>query len=490
MRFGFCSGFYTSRSRSVADEECINLYPETVESQASQVASKAYGGASAQPLRSLYWTPGLKVFATLPDSPVRGGCSTPGRCFFVGGANLVELLSDGSQLMRGAVANDGQAVSIAISQVQLLIVAAGRAYCFTLATNTLTDVTASLAGIPAQVEFSDGYFIVWFQNSNKFQLSMLLDGTSWPGLQVNEVSVFAENINSILVNHRELWVFGSKHAQPYTNTGSAEIFDVIPGQLIETGCAATFSTCRLDNTVFWIGQDERGARIAWRAQGYNPQRISTHAIEAAWGDYSATNFANLVSYAYQDGGHLFWVLYIPGADCSWVYDVAEGLWHKRAFWLGAAYEPHHSWNHVYFAGMHLVGDWKSGNVYQMDQSLLDDAGTMIRRLRRAPTVSNEMEWVFWSKLTIDFETGLGPQPPLLDGAGNPRPPQAMFRWSDDRGFTWSNEHWRDCGFAGQYKTRAVWYRLGRSRYRVPELVVTDPIPWVIIDAYLGTPDAQ
>ncbi len=101
---------------------------------------------------------------------------------------------------------------------------------------------------------------------------------------------------------------------------------MIPGALIETGGAATFAQARADNSVFWIGQDERGGRMAWRSNGYTPQRVSTHAVETDLSSYTAAQIASLVSWSYQDSGHLFWVLYIPGSSWSWVYDVGEGLW--------------------------------------------------------------------------------------------------------------------------------------------------------------------
>lgn len=482
MRIGFVGASYTSRSTAIADEECINFFAETLESQGSIVPSKSYGGSTAGTVRSYYGTPGLAVFSALPQSPVRGSCWTGTRCFVVGGTQLIELASDGTQTVRATVASDDKPASIIASNIQLLIVSGGHAYCYRLADNSIVEVTDQLAGVPVRADYSDGYFIVCFKDSNKFQMSGILDGTTWPGLQVNAVSVFPENITSIIVNHRELWVFGSGHTQPYQDTGTQEIFDVIPGALIESGNAAAFAPCRLDNSVFWIDEDERGGRIAWRSQGYTPVRISTHAVEIDLSSYE--DISGLVSYAYQEGGHLFWVLYIPGAPCSWVYDVAEGLWHKRASWENGAWRPHHSWNHVYAFGKHLVGDWESGNVYEISMDNLTDAGANIRRLRRTPTISDEMAWINHAELTVDFDTGLGPQPPFTNGDNAPRPPQAMLRWSDNRGKTWSNEHWVGCGFAGQYNTRAVWRRLGRSRYRVYELTVTDPIPWAIVDAYL------
>lgn len=471
-KFGFVGPSYTAKSGAVADEECINFYAETNETPGSQTK------------RSYFGTPGLAVFTTLPNSPNRGECRTSNRLFVVGGSTLFEVYKDGHQDVLGDVGNDGKAVSIVASNIQLLIVSDKRAFCYTFATNTLVEVTGLLAGAPKQVDYGDGYFIVCFIDSNKFQISDILDGTVWPGIQVNAVSVFPENIVGIIVSHRELWVFGSLHTQPYQNTGTDEVYDVIPGALIDTGLVGTFGRNLVDNTIFWISEDQRGGRQAWRSSGYTPQRISTHAVEAAMSSYG--DISGLVSYSYQDGGHLFWVIYIPNTDCSWVYDVAEGLWHKRAEWHQdtATWTPHRSWNHIYMFGRHLVGDWQTGNVYEMSLDLFDDSGLAIRRIRRSPTLVNEMEWIYHTELTVDFETGLGPQPPLEDGEGNPRPPQAMLRWSNNRGKTWSKEYVVGCGMAGEFETRAIWRRLGRSRYRVYELSVTDPIPWVIVDAYL------
>lgn len=484
MRFGFVGPSYTAQSGAIADEECINFFAETVESGGFGVETSGYGGRGATQVKSYIGTPGLSVFTTFAVGPLRGSFEANGRLFVVADTRLVEVAPDGSQTDRGYVVSDGGAVSIAFNSIQLLIASGGHAYCFTLDTNVLLEVTSQLAGVPVRCDCSDTYFIVMFHDSNKFQMSQVLDGTTWPGQLVNIVSVFPDNISSIIVNHRELWIFGTKRSQPYQDTGSANVFDVIEGALLEIGNVSPFSPCRVDNSIFWVGKDERGALMAWRSQGYTPSRISTHAVEV-WLSNQA-NVNNLVSYSYQQNGHLFWVLYVPGSDCSWVYDVGESLWHKRAAWVNGVYYPHWSWNHVYAFGKHLVGDWNSGNLYEMSFANYTDNGNNIQRVRRAPTITNEKNWIYHSQLTVDFETGLGPQPPLVDGNGDARPPQAMLRWSDNRGHTWSNEHVRGCGQAGEYNTRVYWLRLGRSRNRVYELAVSDPIPWIITDAYLET----
>jgi len=69
-------------------------------------------------------------------------------------------------------------------------------------------------------------------------------------------------------------------------------------------------------------------------------------------------------------------------------------------------------------------------------------------------------------------------------------PQAMLRWSSDGGSTWSNEHWTGIGKIGKYSNRAIWRRLGWSRDRIFEVVVTDPVKAVIVSANLKASEGE
>lgn len=102
----------------------------------------------------------------------------------------------------------------------------------------------------------------------------------------------------------------------------------------------------------------------------------------------------------------------------------------------------------------------------------------LRRVRRAPHIASGLDWVYYDRLELDVETGIG----LISGQGDD--PQIMLRYSGDGGHTWSNEHWRSAGRLGKYLTRPYWSNLGRSRDRVFEIVVSDPVRWVITGGYL------
>lgn len=462
------AGTYRSQSPNASADFTMNWYPEIIET-----------GAGKSNL-VLYPTPGLKLFVALVGNSVRGIFSINNRAFAVAGTNFYEVLSNGTSVVRGAVVNDNLPVSMASSPQQLLLSSGGTAYVFTLGTNAFSVVSDPSS--VSMVEYIDGFFLALIKDSNQFRISTVLDATLWPGGQVIAVNVFPDNIVGFIADHRELWVFGITKSVVYFDSGSAQIFDVIPGAIIEKGMVATHSPVRLDNTLFWLGGDERGAAMVWRAAGYTPQRVSNHAIEFAMQGYTTINDA--IGYSYQDQGHSFYVLYFPTADATWVFDVASNMWHERAFLNLGVFEAHHSRNHTYVFGKHLVGDWKSGNIYEMSISIFDDDGSEIRRVRRAPHISNESKWMFHSFLQVDLETGLGPSPPLLDGAGDPRDPQISLRWSDDGGHMWSNEYSIDAGQIGQFTKRAVWRRLGRSRDRIYEISASDAVPWRIIDAFL------
>jgi hypothetical protein len=396
-RFGFIGPSSTSQSRNADCQQTMNFYLEMLESQQGKSAA------------ALYPTPGLKLFSALPESPVRGQYQFGGRAFAVAGVSLYELMADGSYVNRGTVRNDGKPARMTANQNQLLVCSTGNVYLLTLATNVLT--TQTMLGPVFDVAYCDSYFIALLKN--KFQISALLDGSSWPGLQVVEPSVFPDDLVAFVVDHRELAIAGPKQTVIYQNTGSTSIFDPIgAGAFLEMGSAARYAAAKLDNTVYWLATDERGAITAQKMQGYSPQRISTHAIEFAWSGYATV--ADAVGYSYSDQGHGFWVLYFPTADKTWVFDVATQTWHERGFWNApiAKYNAHRSWNHQYAFGKHLVGDWKTGNVYEMSITILGDLSDVIRRQRIAPVIAFENKRIQFDSFELDLETGLGPMPPF------------------------------------------------------------------------------
>jgi hypothetical protein len=238
----------------------------------------------------------------------------------------------------------------------------------------------------------------------------------------------------------------------------------------------------MDNGLFWLGKDARGQGMVYRANGYSGQRISTHAVE--WHIQQYGDLSDAIGYTYQQDGHSFYVLIFPGADTTWVYDVATQAWHERAGFANGDFTRHRSNCQAFFGTKVMVGDYQNGNVYSFDLDDYSDNGSIqkwLRSWRALPTGQNNLKRTAHHSLQLDCESGVG----LNLGQGSD--PQVMLRWSDDGGHTWSNEHWVSIGRIGEYYRRAIWRRLGMTlklRDRVYEVSGTDPVKIAIMGAEL------
>jgi hypothetical protein len=262
-------------------------------------------------------------------------------------------------------------------------------------------------------------------------------------------------------------------------------------------------------------------------QGYIPQRISTHAVENTLVNKYV---GDAISWTYQLEGHEVFVVTFPSLQLTWAYDATTAMWHK---WLYTTdeneYQRHRGNCCAVFQGLVIVGDYENGKLYELDKNNYTDDGQNIRRLRRAPHLVTEFQRQYFDELQIQFQPGVGTtgisggtqidttntiylgnnytitasatltieaektyilatqQPVITTTTNNP---QAMLRWSNDGGSTWSNEHWTGVGQLGKYRNRAIWRRLGTARDRIFEVSVSDPVNFVIISANLKVQGAE
>jgi hypothetical protein len=102
----------------------------------------------------------------------------------------------------------------------------------------------------------------------------------------------------------------------------------------------------------------------------------------------------------------------------------------------------------------------------------------MKRLRRAPHLSNEQLINFYKSFQVDCTPGTA----LVTGQGSD--PELMMRFSDDGGHTWSQEMTVSLGLNGAYQTRVKWQSLGSSRDRIFEVSFSDPVFLALLDAFI------
>lgn len=463
--FPFIGQAYQSRSTNIEAQECVNLYLE----------------ADPAGRNALIGTPGTTLFATVGTGPIRGIYKPPiGDVIVASGTGIYRLKADGSSTLLGSIGSSTGVVSMADNGLAVVIVDGSAAgYTVSLTSYSFAPISSPAFYGSDNVSFLDGRFIFNRPRTGQFYVSDLY-ATTFNALYFATAEASPDNIISHIVDHREIWLLGDLTGEIWFNSGAPQFpYERLQGATIETGCAASHSLCRMDNTVVWLGKDEKGQGIVWQAKNYSPARISTHAIEYAIASYFVISDA--IGYVYQQEGHTFYVLTFPTAQKTWVYDAATLSWHQRAYLDPAIGQIRHRSNcHAFGYGRNLVGDYQNGNVYVFDLNATTDNGAAIKWTRScAPLQSPDFDFVYFKSLQIDFETGVGTQ------TGQGVDPVVNLSYSDDGGHTWSNELPRGLGKAGQYKQQVRWLRLGRAKDRVFRVTGSDPVKVAIINAAIN-----
>jgi hypothetical protein len=413
------------------------------------------------------------------------------------------------------------------TMVTAILAPSGGFNLYTVSTNTTVAVGTMYAlnftVIPSNdgafsggntVDIVDNYFVYNRPSSQQWGSSDALSPVS-QSLSFASKDGAPDNLVALIVDHREVYLLGEASSEVWVDVGAFPFpFQRIPGTSTQHGIAAQFSVSRLGDSFAYVSRNLRGQGEIMQMQGYKPTRISTHAVENTLANQYIDD---AIAWTYQLEGHECYVVSFPSLQLTWVYDATTQMWHK---WLYVTttntYQRHRGNCCAVFQGMVLVGDYANGKIYELDKENYTDDGNNVRRLRRAPHLVSDFQRQYFEELQIQFQpgvgfTGLSVSPSLYIGTPyiiyptatlvippaqtvilgtqtlttqTTTLPQAMLRWSDDGGSTWSNEHWTTIGQTGKYQNRAIWRRLGTSRDRVFVVVVTDPLKAVIISANL------
>lgn len=464
MKIQLVGPSYQERALPFDAQRTVNLYP--VLDQLGKEVSALYG------------TPGLELFTTCGNGPIRGGfAAANGRAFFVSGGTLYEVSSDGVATSRGTLSTTSGIVSIDENGVQLAICDGISVYILTYATNVFAKVTDVDLPVSGTITFIDGYFVVNSVGTGKFYISALYDGSSWNALDFATAESSPDELKRVMNAVGQLWLFGTKTTEIWTNTGASSFpFERISGAKMETGILAPHTAVPVDNSIFWVGKDNIGAGIVYRATGFTPQRISTYAIE--YKIQQVSDIENMRAYTYQEDGHVFYVLTGGGLETTLVYDISTDLWHERAYLTSGAYSQHLASIVIYAFDKRLAGSRLDGKIYEQHLDLYDDDGDEIARDRIFTHISDEDKRKRYNTLTISLESGVG----LQSGQGSD--PLISMRVSKDMARTWSNWYDASMGRVGEYRKKINWNRIGIAECITFNLRSTEPVRQAWIGSYL------
>lgn len=457
----FLGAAYESRSLPLAGQTLVNLFFEP-----------APPGSAEEGM--YYGAPGLSMWAEVGSGPIRGELTASGYGWVVTGDELYRVSPSGATMLVGEVPGEGR-VCLVNNDTQIVVMHSGGWHVVTIA--DLAYGAVPNAPTTAQGTYQDSYIV--FPNANgTYGWTDIGNAQSLDALNFASAEAQPDPIIAVLSDHRELWLFGETTTEIAQTSGDSDLVFTRTAML-EHGCAAKHTPAKSDNTVFWLGRDPNGRGVVFRADGYSPARISTYALEthiAGYGDIS-----DAWGYCYQQNGHTFYVLTFPGR-ATWAYDAGTKRWTRLAYRNTSTgeLEQHRGNAYMFLGGQHIVGDYETGKLYELDLDAYTDDGDPIYRERAWSVISDNGNFIKHHRLELMGEMGVG-----LDGSPTiGADPKWSLDWSDDGCRTYGNKRDLHMGRIGEFDNRSVARRLGLSRRRVYRISTAEPVKVAVYGAAL------
>jgi hypothetical protein len=268
------------------------------------------------------------------------------------------------------------------------------------------------------------------------------------------------------VDHRTVHMFGELTSEGYVDAGNAteSPFAAAPDAFMQIGCNphCGYTVALQDQSVFWVANDLTVRRL----NGQTPVRVSNSGVEALL-ENNKFNLYGAYALTPTIGGHPLWVLTLPLAKKTIVYDCLTTEW----FDLESLYNDIGYWRPLCWynaQGLQLVGDSQFAQIGFLDENTFTEWGLPQRAKIYTQSVYDNHNRISHHRVEAVVTAGQGT-------SATSAPTITLFK-SDDGGYTWVAREGKQLGVMGYGSppARAVWWRLGQARDRSYEFQISDP----------------
>lgn len=455
MKLNLVGGAYSLDNIEIDCQTCINWYAQAPESGGGQAA--------------LIPTAGLVKKHTL-NGAIKGMQRLSNNALLIVAGTTAYRIVDGVSSSIGTVAVSAY-VTMADNGRVAVIATGAKLYSIDLTTWVLTEVTAEGFNGCQDIGFIDGRFVFAVPNSGQYGWFGLYN-LEYDALNFATAEGSPDNIVRLIVVGSEMWALGEHTTEVYYNTGDSDLpFRRVGGAFVAVGCDAPQTVSKMGNSLVFIAKTEAGGRQVCMTQGYQAQRISTHAIEQV---LMLADVKQATAFTYQQSGHGFYVLNLPDINRTFVFDTLTGLWHERAHTSATGTLSRYRGQHHAYDGVdNLIGDFEDGKIYALKENIFTDDGLPVYRERTLPYIPSEKKNV--SYLRLELEMSVNDALTEQD---------IIMSWSDDYARTWSAPMSQSLGIKDADIKRIVWRRLGIGRQRTFRLSTTANSRCALINGYI------
>lgn len=426
--------------------------------------------------------PGLTSQLTLsptPNGPMRGAHGGDNYFYIVAGDTLYRISNDfqTQTAFTGTILTTSGEVSLSDNGSQLAFVDGTTGYIL-----TGFDTSSSALSVISDVDFPDGArtiafvigrFVVEKPGTGEFYISDSYDGTAWTGLAFATAEQVSDDLVAVDAYRGHLVPFGTRSVEAWQPVTALDFpFAPVTSATQNWGLAACFSRAKLDNMLYFLGQNQQGQVKVCRINGWAVEPVSDSDVDNAINAYATKSDAVALSFLLD--GHPMYQLTFPAANRTWLYDASTSIWSERSS-DQTGVGRHIGQHAVVVEGKTYITDYRQSapKLYLHDAAVYaDNAATTKRIIATRHLTSGGNEFTI-DVLRLEMETGVG----LQTGQGSG--PQLMVRQSRDGGRTWSAEEFVGIGGPGETETVAEVRRCGSSTDFVFEFSMTDPVKFCI-----------
>ncbi|MFD0130196.1 MULTISPECIES: putative Ig domain-containing protein [Streptomyces] len=396
--------FYKDDSLPWSCQDTVNWLPVMAEVSGTRTVSK------------FSTAPGLKPWQQVGTGPIRGMHDCEGLRLIVSGRYLYRISNAGVGIPIGIIPGVGR-VQMTHNQVetgyQVLVEngQGGGGYVYNTGDGSFARITDE--GYPGSIssDYLDSYILgveplgrFWFHSN-------LANATDYNTLDRYEAESAPDKIVGLAANASEVVVFGQRTTEFFYNTGQATGTFQNRKSSIARGCASRYTIQKLDNSVFWLGDDG----VVYRLDGYAARPVSTRALEKAFAD---SNVSEAIAYTWEDRGHKVYYLTFPDGQ-TFGYDVITGVWHRRQSFGMSRWRLSHiqKWGRDWYGG-----DFQNGRIWQIDWDYFLEGDQPIISERTSGVISDNQSALVMPNAELIFDTGHGPGTTPIAFQVQPTPP--------------------------------------------------------------------
>lgn len=332
----------------------------------------------------------------------------------------------------------------------------------------LTDVD-----VPANVThiaYLDKYLLMLKAGTGEFMYAGPIDRSDPSSLNFYTAESAPDDLVALAVAKREILLVGERTTEIWFNDGASP-FSRRGNGIVEVGSDSPYSLTEANGSWFWFSNHRQLIEMPV----LTPQIISSPFDKEFEGFGTVSD---CIIDRIKKSGRDFLVMTFPTESKSYAYDLKLRKWSRWSHFIKqTADRERYIANSVVYAkdwNKWLIGDYSSGNIYELDDKTWEDGSDPIALLRRTAFINHGVRREkAGERIVFDVKSATG-NSDVTD-------PSFMLRFRNEKG-GWKKERTISLGAIGVRDQEPETRRLGKYKSRQYEISHTDPAPFILAGA--------